>query len=126
MNGVDFEYDGVDFHIEIRYTAYTLQVNRLTGKPLECPCDRLAKVLRREDPCTTHSSSVIEDKDESSDLIGLHFKYLGCMYKITKVPTNRDRPIEAMCLSGAEEKEGRVFLFSNRLEVEAQVDKYLS
>ena len=123
-NGVDFEYDGVNLRVVIRYTTYFLKVHPATGEVRMCPSARLVRILRREDTRSTYP--VPDDSDLASDLLGLHFNSDNCMYKITKVPSDPDRPIEAMCLSGAETREGCVFLFPDREEVEAEVDKYLS
>ncbi len=85
---------------------------------MECPSDRLVRILGRQDTRTTVEGSDEEDSDQS--LRGLHFRFNNRTYKVTRVPSD-PLPIEAICLS-----DGNVRLFSNRERVEAEVDKYLS
>jgi hypothetical protein len=94
-DGIDFTYDGDELAINVRYSLYILQRNRLTRDLIECPCELLKNIIERKGATLAVSSS-----DDDSDVRSVNendeFTIGDRLYRVVEV--HRDSHVLAKCI----------------------------
>ena len=68
-DGVDLEFDGDSLTITVRYQSYVVRQTSVGRELLECPCDLLEKLIRREDLLEQEDAEAQEGNNGHGDVM---------------------------------------------------------
>jgi hypothetical protein len=93
-NGVEFDYDGGELVIRVRYRLYQLQHSYITGEVTKCPSAILLDLIERN--TTQGDESPEEDDDEVSIKEDDDFAIDGLLYRV--LVSHRNSHVTSKCI----------------------------